>query len=100
MLEKKAEKIKVIHVNKLTTLTDTFIVCTSLSDPQTKAIINHIKDTLEQENIKAWHIEGIEHSKWVLMDYVNIVINIFSNDARNYYDIERLWADAEIESIK
>tara|TARA_B100000029_G_C17240172_1_gene838718 strand:- start:191 stop:535 length:345 start_codon:yes stop_codon:yes gene_type:complete len=99
MLDKKASGIKVIHVNRLTSLTDTFIVCTSDSDPQTKAIANHIKESLSKENLKAWHTEGFQHLNWVLIDYVNVVVNIFSKEAREYYDLERLWADAKIESI-
>ena len=99
MLDKKAIDIKVIYVEKLTSLTDIFILCSSDSDPQTKAIVNHIKDTLKEKNIKSWHTEGYENLNWVLIDYVNIVVNIFSKDSRKYYDIERLWADAKIEII-
>tara|TARA_A100001011_G_C14085227_1_gene746198 strand:- start:160 stop:510 length:351 start_codon:yes stop_codon:yes gene_type:complete len=100
MLDKKAIDIKVIYVNELTSLTDIFIVCTSESDPQTKAIASHIKDTLNERNIKAWHTEGYENLNWVLIDYVNVVVNIFNKESRKYYDIERLWADAKIETIK
>jgi ribosome-associated protein len=100
MLEKKASEIKIIYVDKLTSLTDIFIICTSNSDPQTKAIVNHIIPSLQEQDIRAWHIEGYQHLNWVLMDYVNIVINIFNKDTRKYYDIERLWADAKIELIE
>ena len=100
MLEKKAREIKIIYVDKLTSLTDVFITCTSDSDPQTKAISNHIKDTLTEKGIKSWHTEGYQNLNWVLIDYVNIVVNIFNQKARKYYDIERLWADAKIELIK
>ena len=101
MLEKKALNIKIIKVDKLTTLTDYFINCSSDSDPQTRAIKNHIQDILSSKyNIKPLHIEGFENLQWILMDYASIVINIFSKEAREYYDIERLWADAEIQTIK
>ncbi len=99
MLDKKALDIRVVHVKGVTSLTDTLIICTSESDPQTKAIANHIKECLNEENIKAWHTEGYEHLNWVLIDYVNVVVNIFSKKAREYYDIERLWADAKVEKI-
>ena len=99
MLDKKANEIKIIHVDKLTSLTDVFIICTSDSDPQTKAITNHIKDTLSENGTKAWHTEGYQHLKWVLIDYVNIVINIFNKESRKFYNLERLWADAKIEII-
>ena len=100
MLDKKANEITIIHVDKLTSLTDVFIICTSDSDPQTKAITNHIKDTLSENGTKAWHTEGYQHLKWVLIDYVNIVINIFNEESRKFYNLERLWADAKIEIIE
>ena len=100
LLEKKARDIKLINVEKLTSLTDIFIICTSDSDPQTKAIANHIKDSLSQHGIKSWHTEGYQELKWVLIDYVNIVVNIFNKQARGYYNIERLWADADIVLIE
>jgi len=100
MLNKKASDIKIIYVDKLTSLTDIFIICTSNSEPQAKAITNHIKDELEKNSIKPMHIEGYQHLKWVLMDYVNVAVNIFNPKYREYYNIERLWGDAKIETIK
>jgi len=101
MLDKKALDIKVIKVDKLTSLTDYFINCSSESDPQTRAIKNHIQDTLSSEySLKPQHIEGFENLQWVLMDYATVVINIFNKETREYYDVERLWADADIKTIK
>ena len=100
LLDKKAIEINVIDVKKLTSLTDTFIVCSSESDPQTKAIMNHITDTLSADKIKPLHIEGYENLKWILIDYADIVINIFNKKTREYYNIERLWGDAKITKIK
>ena len=101
MLEKKAIDIKIIKVSKLTSITDYFINCSSDSDPQTKAIKNHIQDGLSKKyNTKPVHIEGHENLKWILMDYIDIVINIFHKKEREYYNIERLWADGETKEIK
>ena len=100
MLDKKAADIKILHVEKLTSLTDIFIICTSNSGPQAKAITNHIKNELEKNGIKPIHIEGYEQLNWVLMDYADITINIFNQEYRDYYNIERLWADAKTETIK
>ncbi len=94
MLEKKAYNIKIIYVSEITTLTDIFIVCTSDSDAQSRAITNNIKDNLEQNNVKPFNIEGYQHLQWVLMDYVNVTVNIFQKKEREYYNFERLWADA------
>tara|TARA_Y100000590_G_scaffold231878_1_gene261230 strand:- start:1334 stop:1684 length:351 start_codon:yes stop_codon:yes gene_type:complete len=101
MLEKKASDIKIINVKKLTSITDYFINCSSDSDPQTKAIKNNVqKGVSKKYQIKPVHIEGHENLKWVLMDYINIVINIFHKKEREFYNIERLWADADIKEIK
>ena len=99
MLEKKALDIRIIDVREITTLTDYFIVCSSDSDPQTRAICHHIEDELTNDGIKPWHIEGMENLSWVLIDYVNIVVQIFSIDSREFYDLERLWADGKITKV-
>ncbi len=96
MTDKKALDIKLINLKKITTLTDCFIICTSESEPQTRAIYNHIKDELAKKDLKPWKIEGYEHLQWVIMDYINFVVHIFNKETRKYYDFERLWGDAEI----
>ena len=100
MLDKKALDVKIINVIGLTSLTDYFIICTSESDPQTRAIFNHIKDSLTEKAIKPWKTEGYEYLQWVIMDYINFVIHIFNKKTRSYYDFERLWGDANIIKIK
>ena len=101
MLDKKALDVKIINVIGLTSLTDYFINCSSQSDPQTRAIKNHIEEQLlEKYKIKPSHIEGYEGLRWILMDYINIVINIFHEEERKYYDIERLWGDGKVKKVK
>lgn len=100
MLDKKALDIQILDVRGLTTLTDFFIVCTSESQPQTRAICNHIEDEMFILGIKPWHKEGYENLDWVLVDFVNIVVQIFSRESRKYYDFERLWGDAKITKVK
>ena len=99
MLEKKALDIIIIDVRKITTLTDYFVVCTSNSQPQARAITDHINQKMKEEGVKSWHIEGYENLDWVLVDYINIVVHIFSKDAREYYELERLWADGNITKV-
>ena len=101
ILDKHGSEIKIINVSKLTSLTDYFIICSSDSNPKTKALINHIIDNIKNEfDLKPLNSEGIENLDWVLLDYINIVVNIFSPEKRNYYNIEKLWGDAEITVIK
>ena len=100
MLEKKALDVTIIDVRKITTLTDFFVLCTSESHPQSRAITDHIHQEMKKEKMKAWHIEGYLQLDWVLVDFVNIVAHVFSKDAREYYEFERLWADGKITRIK
>ena len=100
MLEKKAVDIIIIDVRKITTLTDFFVVCTSESKPQTRAITDHINQKMKEEGVRSWHIEGYEHLDWVLVDFVNIVVHIFSKETREYYEFERLWADGTISEVQ
>ena len=100
MLEKKAVDIIMIDVRNITTLTDFFVVCTSESEPQTRAITDHINQKMKEEGVKSWHIEGYEHLDWVLIDFVNIVVHIFSKETREYYEFERLWADGTITKVQ
>ena len=99
MLEKKALDIIIIDVHKITTLTDLFVICTSESEPQTRAITDHIYEQMKEDGMRAWHIEGYENLDWVLLDYVNIVVHVFSRESRDYYDLERLWADGKITQV-
>ena len=99
MIDKKALDITLINLKKITTLTDNFIICTSESDPQTRAIFNHIKDELIKDNLKPWQTEGYENLHWVVMDYIDFVIHIFNKETREYYNFERLWGDAKIMKI-
>ena len=100
MLEKKALDVTIIDVRKITTLTDFFVLCTSESQPQSRAITNHIHEEMKKEEMRAWHIEGFQKLDWVLVDFVNIVVHIFSKEAREYYEFERLWADGKITRVK
>ena len=99
MVDKKALDIQIIDVRDITTLTDFFVICTSESEPQTRAIADHINRTMKTEGNSSWHTEGYEYLDWVLVDFVNIVVHIFSKKSREYYDFERLWADGEITKI-
>ena len=100
LLDKKAKDIMVLDVKKITTLTDFFIICTSESNPQTKALKDHVYRELRALGQRPLNMEGSENSGWIVLDYFNIIIHIFSKEQRDYYQIERLWGDAKIIKIK
>ncbi len=101
LLEKKAENIMVLDVHKLTTLTEAFVVCHAGSDVQVKALADNVaQQTREQLNEKPWQTEGLRERRWVILDYVNVVVHIFKKELREYYSLERIWGDAEISKIE
>lgn len=101
LLEKKAEEITVLDVHELTTLADTFVVCHATSDVQIKALADNVnRATREQLGEKAWKEEGRDTRRWVILDYVNVVVHIFKKELREYYALERMWNDAGIRHIE
>lgn len=101
MLDRKAEDIIVLDVHQLTTLADKFIVCHASTDVQIKAIADNInKETQENLGEKAWKEEGRESRRWVILDYVNVVVHIFKKELREYYALERMWNDAPVKRIE
>ncbi|MCP3926062.1 MAG: ribosome silencing factor [Desulfobacterales bacterium] len=96
---KKALDIVVLDVQQLTSYTDYLIVATGTSTRQVSAIAEHIKKETSEIKIKPLSIEGLKEGQWVLMDYGDIIIHLFVEETRMFYDIEGLWADAENISI-
>ena len=99
-LTKKAEDVLILDLRKLTTITDFFIICTAHSDTQVKAIADAVIEGSRKFGEKVWHKEGMSQKSWVLLDYVDVVVHIFLRETRNFYRLEKLWADAEIREVK
>ncbi len=98
--DKKALDIKILDLREMTTITDFFIICTGEVEEHVKAIVKSIeRGLIESDNFKAWHIEGYNNAKWVVMDYFDFVVHIFNPDSREYYKLEKLWGDAPIIEI-
>ncbi len=98
-LEKKASDVKIFDLRRITNVADFFVVCSADSDVQVKAISNHLIETMSEENMKPWHVEGLQKRQWVLLDFVDVVVHVFLPEVRDFYGLERLWGDAEIEEI-
>lgn len=94
--EKKAEEIAVLELEKDSgAFTDYFVVCSGTNPRQIQAISDEVEVRLEQTGLRAVHIEGYKQAEWVLLDYVDFVVHVFSEKARKYYDLERLWKSAK-----
>lgn len=93
-LQRKAKDLVVMKMMALSSFADYFIICSGTSDRQVKAIASWLDESLKKDGMTLLGKEGLQHGQWVLMDYGDIVIHIFYEPVRAFYDIERLWAEA------
>jgi ribosome-associated protein len=102
MKDNKAKNITVLDLKNVSnSICDYFIICSGDSNTQIDGICtSNLRNVRKELKIKPWHIEGKNISQWVLIDYIDVVVHIFSHELRNYYDLEDLWADAEIIQIQ
>ncbi|MFZ7127102.1 MAG: ribosome silencing factor [Desulfobacterales bacterium] len=91
---KKASHIVALDVHELSSVADAFIFCSGSSHRQVSAIAEHVQTVLKARGIRPMHIEGMKEGQWVLMDYGHVIIHIFHEPVREFYDLEGLWADA------
>jgi ribosome-associated protein len=100
LLDKKGEDIIRLDVRGLTSLTDFFIVCHASTDIQIKALADSVaKQTRETVGESVWKKEGLDSRRWVILDYVNVVVHIFNKELREFYNLEKMWNDAVITQI-
>jgi len=93
--EKKAQDLVVLRLVKITSFTDYFIICSGTSVRQVQAVADAITEQLKTHAVRPMHIEGYTNGEWVLMDYGTFVVHVFTDSSRRFYDLERLWRDAE-----
>ena len=91
---KKAVDMVGLDLAGLDGVEDYFLICSGTSEPQVKAIAEAVEDQLRAAGAKPWHIEGREFRRWVLLDFVDVVVHVFHEKTREYYLLERLWGDA------
>ena len=97
--DKKARDIRVLEVGELVGYTDFFLICSGGTERQTKAIHDAVHHTLKAEGMLPARVEGEREARWILMDYVDCVVHIFTPDARDYYRLEQLWGEAPARSV-
>jgi ribosome-associated protein len=95
--DKLGEDILLLDIRDVSILADYFVIGSAISRRQTKAIVNGIIDEVRDEfDVKPWRVEGEPDSGWVLMDYGDVVVHLFAPEAREYYDLEGFWEDAQV----
>ncbi len=99
IFNKKGYDVKILDLQKLTTMSDYFVICSADSDTQVKAIADEVTKGLRDSGIRTWHTEGYRGLNWVLLDYVDVVVHVFKKESREFYNLEKLWGDAEITEV-
>ncbi len=94
-LDHKALELKILDLQGVSSFTDYFVICTGTSTRHTQAICDAVIEELGKSGVRPAHIEGYSRAEWILVDYLNFVIHIFLESARQFYDLERLWKTAK-----
>ncbi len=93
--EKLAEDITVLNVGKITSITDYYVIATAKNTTHAKALCDEIEEKMAKKGFTAKNIEGYQSAMWILLDFQDVIIHIFYDETRKFYDLERLWSDAE-----
>jgi ribosome-associated protein len=93
--DKKALDIKVIKISDLTIISDYFVIATATNSTAVKALVDEVGFKMEELDIKPHKIEGYQSKNWIIMDYSDVVVHIFYSETRDFYSLEKLWADGE-----
>ena len=98
--EKKGMDIKLLKIDEVSSLADYFLICTGTSSTHVKTLCDYAEYTMEQLGEPMLGREGHRGNSWELLDYGSVVVHVFTDEARKFYDLERLWADAEVVDLK
>ncbi len=100
MISKKAHDVVILDLKKLAGAADYFVICSTDSDTQVRAVADAVRDGMEESDERVWHYEGYQALKWIVLDYVDVVAHIFYKEDRSFYNLERLWGDAKKTEVK
>ena len=100
MAEKKAKDVTVLDLREISNMADFFVIGTGESDLQVRAISNGVMDRIDEHcGEQPWKREGLDHLRWVLLDYVDVVVHVLLPERREHYRLERLWGEADRETV-
>ena len=90
---KKAEQLNVIEIDNISSLADYFVIATGNNNTHVRALADELDEKLKAEGLPHARMEGYRSNSWILLDYGNVVVHIFTQEGRDFYDLDRLWAD-------
>ena len=92
---KKGRDIKVVHVEEKTVIAEYFVICTGNSSTQVKALVGEVEFKLEERGVSPYNVEGRDNNSWIVMDYSHVIVHVFSRESREFYNLDKLYGDAE-----
>ncbi|HVA56549.1 MAG TPA: ribosome silencing factor [Gemmatimonadaceae bacterium] len=98
-VDHKAEHVVILNLAGVSDMTDYFVIASGTSDTHVRALANHVAERLAKAGQHAAHTEGLPQGRWVLLDYVDFVVHVFHPTLRSFYQLERLWSDAEVVPV-
>lgn len=94
--DKKGQDIKVIDIHNLSVIADYFVIASGTNSNQVQAIVDNVEEQLGRAGFEAKQIEGNRNSSWILMDYGDVIVHVFDEENRLFYDLERIWRDGKV----
>jgi ribosome-associated protein len=98
-LDLKANNLTMLDLTEVSDATDYFVIASGSSDTHVRAIAEHVLEELKKEGVRVHHVEGLQQGRWVLLDYIDFVVHVFHPVLRDFYQLERLWSDANAVEI-
>lgn len=94
--DKKGQDIKIIDIHNVSVIADYFVIASGTNSNQVQAIVNNVEEQLGRAGFEAKQIEGNRNSSWILMDYGDVIVHVFDEENRLFYDLERIWRDGKV----
>ncbi len=98
-LDLKARDVVLLDLKPVSDMTDYFIIGSGTSDTHVRSVAEHVMEELRKDGVRPAHVEGLQQGRWVLLDYVDFVVHLFHPTLRSFYQLERLWSDAEVVAV-
>ena len=98
-LDNKANDVVLLNLKPVSDVTDFFVIASGTSDTHVRSVAERVMEDLKKEGTSVYHVEGLQQGRWVLLDYVDFVVHVFHPTLRQFYQLERLWGDAEVVAV-
>ena len=94
--DKKAKDIKIIDIHEVSVIADYFVIASASNQNQVQAMVDNVEEQLGRAGFEPKQVEGVRNSSWILMDYGDVIVHVFSKEDRLFYDLERIWRDGKV----